>query len=116
MFTSIFVNIGFLFVFKYYNFFAESFSQAFQFFGTQINPDRLNFILPVGISFYTFQTLSYTIDVYNKKLKPTNRIISFFLAECGFTTTFFFTSFFMLQYRTIALKTLASLFRGESDS
>mgnify|MGYP003136936213 CR=1 FL=1 len=78
IFTSIAVNIGFLGFFKYYNFFAENFADAFTFFGQAINPDRLNIILPVGISFYTFQTLSYTIDIYRKKLEPTTNIVSFF--------------------------------------
>lgn len=75
---SILVNIGFLGFFKYFNFFAESFANAFTFFGQHIEPTRLSIILPVGISFYTFQTLSYTIDVYRNKLKPTTNPISFF--------------------------------------
>jgi len=75
---SILVNIGFLGYFKYYNFFVESFSDAFTFFGSSIDRSRLNIILPVGISFYTFQTLSYTIDVYKRKLKPTKDIVAFF--------------------------------------
>ncbi len=78
LFLSIFVNIGLLFFFKYFNFFIDSFSNAFSFFGHTLNATRLNIILPVGISFYTFQTLSYTIDIYKKKLKPTSDIISFF--------------------------------------
>ncbi len=78
LFISIFINIGFLGVFKYFNFFAESFADAFTLFGKSIEPSRLNIILPVGISFYTFQTLSYSIDVYRKKLEPTKDIISFF--------------------------------------
>ena len=61
--TSIFCNLGFLGFFKYYNFFIESFAEAFSLFGQHIEPSRLNIILPVGISFYNFQTLSYTIDV-----------------------------------------------------
>jgi len=65
-------------VFKYYNFFAQSFTDAFTFFGARINPSRLNIILPVGISFYTFQTLSYSIDVYKRKLEPTKNIVAFF--------------------------------------
>ncbi|MAM28978.1 MAG: membrane-bound O-acyltransferase family protein [Flavobacteriaceae bacterium] len=77
LWTSIFVNIGFLGFFKYYNFFIDNFVSAFSFFGMKINADSLNVILPVGISFYTFQTLSYTIDVYKKKLAPTNDIIAF---------------------------------------
>ena len=76
--TSIFVNIGFLGIFKYFNFFADSFADAFTILGQSIEPTRLNIILPVGISFYTFQTLSYSIDVYKKKLEPTKDIIAFF--------------------------------------
>ena len=76
--TSIFVNIGFLGFFKYYNFFLESFVDAFSLFGKPINGSSLNIILPVGISFYTFQTLSYSIDVYRCRMKPTKDIISFF--------------------------------------
>lgn len=74
---SILVNLGFLGFFKYYNFFLENFISTFSIFGTEIKANSLNIILPVGISFYTFQTLSYTIDVYKEKLKPTNDIIAF---------------------------------------
>jgi alginate O-acetyltransferase complex protein AlgI len=76
--SSVIVNLGFLGFFKYFNFFTESFADAFTFFGMHMDPTRLEIILPVGISFYTFQTLSYSIDVYRKKLEPTNDIISFF--------------------------------------
>lgn len=76
--TSIFVNLGFLGFFKYFNFFAESFAEAFTMLGRPMEINRLNIILPVGISFYTFQTLSYSIDVYKRKLEPTKDIISFF--------------------------------------
>ena len=71
------VNLGFLGFFKYYNFFLDNFVAAFSFFGTPINAQGLNIILPVGISFYTFQTLSYTIDVYKRKLEPTKDFIAF---------------------------------------
>ena len=77
LWTSIGVNLGFLGFFKYYNFFLDNFISAFSFFGMKINANSLNIILPVGISFYTFQTLSYTIDVYKKKLEPTKDIIAF---------------------------------------
>ena len=77
LWTSILVNLGVLMFFKYFNFFAESFSDAFTLFGSTIEPARLNIILPVGISFYTFQTMSYTIDVYRKKLEPTKDFIAF---------------------------------------
>ncbi len=76
--ASIFVNLGLLGFFKYYNFFIDSFADSFTFFGSTINASRLSIILPVGISFYTFQTLSYTIDVYKKKLAATKDVISFF--------------------------------------
>lgn len=76
--TSILVNIGFLAVFKYYNFFVDSFADAFVFFGNPFEASRLNIVLPVGISFYTFQTLSYSIDVYKRKIEPTKDIVSFF--------------------------------------
>jgi len=71
------VNLGFLGFFKYYNFFLDNFALAFSFFGTEIKANSLNIILPVGISFYTFQTLSYTIDVYKRKLEPTKDFIAF---------------------------------------
>lgn len=76
--VSIVVNLGFLAFFKYFNFFIDSFASSFTMMGYEINPIRLKLILPVGISFYTFQTLSYSIDVYRKKLDPTRDIIAFF--------------------------------------
>ncbi len=78
LFLSIFVNLGFLGFFKYYNFFLDSFISTFSFFGYQLSARSLNIVLPVGISFYTFQTLSYTIDVYRRKMKPTHNPIVFF--------------------------------------
>lgn len=77
LWTSIIINLGFLGFFKYFNFFVDNFVQAFSFFGKEIQPNTLNIILPVGISFYTFQTLSYTIDVYKRNLEPTRNFISF---------------------------------------
>ena len=76
--TSLTVNLGFLGFFKYYNFFAQSFADAFTLLGQPMEVSRLNIILPVGISFYTFQTLSYTIDVYKKKIEPTKDVVAFF--------------------------------------
>ena len=75
--ASIIVNLGFLGFFKYYNFFLDNFISAFSFFGAEIKANSLNIILPVGISFYTFQTLSYSIDVYKRKLEPTKDFIAF---------------------------------------
>lgn len=77
LWTSILVNLGFLGFFKYYNFFLSNFISAFSFFGTSIDVQGLDIILPVGISFYTFQTLSYSIDVYKRKLRPTKDFIAF---------------------------------------
>ena len=77
LWLSIIVNLGFLGFFKYFNFFISNFVEAFSFFGFKISSTSLNIILPVGISFYTFQTLSYTIDVYRKQLKPTKNFIAF---------------------------------------
>jgi D-alanyl-lipoteichoic acid acyltransferase DltB (MBOAT superfamily) len=72
------VNLGFLGFFKYFNFFSESFSAAFTFMGNPISdPVLLHIILPVGISFYTFQTLSYTIDIFRRQLRPTHDILEF---------------------------------------
>ncbi len=77
LWTSILVNLGFLGFFKYFNFFLDSFVSAFSFFGVGLKANTLNIILPVGISFYTFQTLSYTIDVYKRKIEPTKDFIAF---------------------------------------
>ena len=84
LWTSIIVNLGFLGFFKYYNFFLDNFIAAFSFFGQEIQANSLNIILPVGISFYTFQTLSYSIDVYKKKLEPTEDFIAFSAFVCFF--------------------------------
>jgi D-alanyl-lipoteichoic acid acyltransferase DltB (MBOAT superfamily) len=77
LWASIVINLGFLGFFKYFNFFIDNFVNAFSFFGYQIPSTSLNIILPVGISFYTFQTLSYTIDIYRNQLKPTKDFIAF---------------------------------------
>lgn len=78
------LNLGILFFFKYYNFFVESFVDAFSLFGKELSASTLNIILPVGISFYTFTALSYTIDVYQKKIEATKDL----LAYCAYTMFF----------------------------
>jgi len=76
---NILLNLGVLGVYKYYNFFASSLVEAAAGMGVEVNSSvTLNLILPVGISFYTFQALSYSIDVYKKKMEPTRDIVSFF--------------------------------------
>ena len=74
MIANIVVNLGILGVYKYYDFFAMQFARLF---GIESDFLLLHLILPVGISFYTFQALSYSIDVYRKQLEPTHDIISF---------------------------------------
>ncbi|WP_455664437.1 MBOAT family O-acyltransferase [Phocaeicola sp.] len=74
---NIIINLFILCVYKYYNFFAESLVETFSRIGIELNLTSLDIVLPVGISFYTFQALSYTIDVYRKKIEPTKDIIAF---------------------------------------
>lgn len=83
---SVVINLGFLGVFKYYNFFAASFAEAVSSFGLQVNTWTLNIILPVGISFYTFHGLSYVIDIYKDRIN----------AERNFVDYAVFVSFFPL--------------------
>lgn len=75
---SLFVNLGVLFFFKYFGFFADELITLFSSWGYSVHPVTLKIILPVGISFYTFQTLSYTIDIYRGRLNPTNDWLAFF--------------------------------------
>lgn len=76
---SVFTNLSILFAFKYFNFISTSFGTAVNFLGLDFNAPLLNVLLPVGISFYTFQTLSYSIDVYYGHMKPEKRILNFAL-------------------------------------
>lgn len=77
--ASVVINLGILFVFKYFGFFIESFADILSLVGMQPNLPVLQFVLPVGISFYTFQTLSYTIDVYRGQLQPIRNPLNFAL-------------------------------------
>ena len=79
LYLSLFVNLGILFYFKYYNFLAENIESLFEIFSLHVNIPDHSWILPVGISFYTFQTLSYTLDVYNGKLKAESNFWKFAL-------------------------------------
>ena len=81
---SIILDLSILGLFKYFNFFVDSAEGLLQSLGVQVNPVALNLLLPVGISFYTFQTMSYTIDVYRKELEPANRFSDFALSVCFF--------------------------------
>jgi len=71
------INLGMLGFFKYYNFFVDSFASLSASFGLQPSLTTLHIILPIGISFYTFQSLSYSIDIYRGKIQPTNNFVSF---------------------------------------
>lgn len=75
--TSLLVNLGLLGFFKYWNFFTESFVSSLATLGWQVDFFTVQIILPVGISFYTFQTLSYSIDIYRGQLKPTRNIVDY---------------------------------------
>jgi alginate O-acetyltransferase complex protein AlgI len=77
--VSLIVQLGLLGIFKYYNFFAESLSAALNSIGVQSSSLHLDIVLPVGVSFYTFQSLSYTIDIYRRQFKPTDSFIDFAL-------------------------------------
>ena len=77
LWLSLIGNLGVLGFFKYYNFFLESWIDAWGSIGVEMYASTMKIILPVGISFYTFQTLSYSIDVYRGNLKPTKDLISF---------------------------------------
>ena len=74
---SIVINLGFLFCFKYYNFFVSSFATALNQIGLKANISSLQLILPVGISFYTFHGLSYIIDIYNERVYPERNFINY---------------------------------------
>lgn len=76
--SSLIVNLGILGVFKYYDFFANQFAVLLEQFGLKANVPSLAIVLPVGISFYTFQALSYTIDVYRRQLRPARDAFAFF--------------------------------------
>jgi len=77
--VSLVTNLGLLAIFKYLGFFAESFQELAALAGFEVGPVTLSIVLPVGISFYTFQTLSYTIDVYRRELKPCRDFLDFAL-------------------------------------
>ncbi len=77
IFVTIITNLGLLGFFKYFNFFIDSFQQSAALLGWQVDAVTLNIVLPVGISFYTFQTMSYTIDVYRGQFQPTRNFIEF---------------------------------------
>lgn len=83
---SVLINVGFLGVFKYYNFFVSSFAEGLSLLGISTHPWTLNVILPVGISFYTFHGLSYVIDIYKNRIQPVR----------NFTDYAVFVSFFPL--------------------
>ena len=77
LWLSVSINLGFLGVFKYYNFFAESFADGLSLLGLKANLGSLQIILPVGISFYTFHGLSYVIDLYKNRIKPEKNFVNY---------------------------------------
>ena len=77
LFLALCINLGFLFWFKYFNFFADSFRDILSAIGFQLSTSTFTFILPVGISFYTFSSLSYCLDIYKGTIKPTTDFIAY---------------------------------------
>ena len=77
LFVSLFFNLGLLVIFKYFGFFTESLLSAAQSVGINLDSAIISIVLPVGISFYTFQTLSYTIDIWRGDMQPTRRLLNF---------------------------------------
>jgi alginate O-acetyltransferase complex protein AlgI len=75
--ASLVSNLGLLAVFKYFGFFTESFIAAAESIGFRVNAPMMEIVLPIGISFYTFQTLSYTIDIWRGQMHPTRRLVDF---------------------------------------
>ncbi|NND44005.1 MAG: MBOAT family protein, partial [Xanthomonadales bacterium] len=82
--ASVVMNLGILAVFKYADFAIQSVAEFLQLFGYNASPNLLNFVLPVGISFYTFQSLSYTIDVYRGDMEPRRGLVQFTAALAFF--------------------------------
>lgn len=76
---SVGINLGFLGVFKYYNFFVAGFADLISGFGFQINPRLIQVLLPVGISFYTFHGLSYVFDIYKRRIDPSENFVNYSL-------------------------------------
>ena len=77
LWISVVTGIGLLCFFKYYNFFAESFSTALSYLGIKVNYGLVQVILPLGISFYTFHGLSYVIDIYNRRIEPAGNFVNY---------------------------------------
>ena len=75
--ANIVINLAILFIFKYFNFFADSFAALLQSVGVNCDTVTLNLVLPVGISFYTFQAIGYSIDVTRRKVEPSDDIVGF---------------------------------------
>lgn len=84
LFWAVFMNLGILFFFKYFNFFIASFNDLSTSMGFHPNINTLSIVLPIGISFYTFHSLSYTIDIYHNKLRPTKNYVAYASFVCFF--------------------------------
>ncbi|HWL87511.1 MAG TPA: MBOAT family protein, partial [Polyangiaceae bacterium] len=82
--VSIFYYIGVLALFKYFNFAVDAFVALFTAFGLHVQPLHLRLVLPFGISFFTFETMSYTIDVYRREIAPARRYLDYLLFVCFF--------------------------------
>lgn len=84
LWLSLGINLGFLGVFKYYNFFVESFVACFESMGVSVHPTTLQVILPVGISFYTFHGVSYIVDIYKRRIEAERNFVEYSVFVCYF--------------------------------
>ncbi|MFM7310727.1 MAG: MBOAT family O-acyltransferase, partial [Flavobacteriales bacterium] len=84
LWLSLGINLGFLGVFKYYNFFVESFVAGFEGIGITVHPSTLQVILPVGISFYTFHGVSYIVDIYKRRIEAERNFVEYSVFVCYF--------------------------------
>jgi D-alanyl-lipoteichoic acid acyltransferase DltB (MBOAT superfamily) len=82
--ASVLYYLGVLSIFKYFNFAVDSFATAASWLGLSISPVHLRLVLPFGISFFTFETMSYTIDVYRREIPPAERYLDYLLFVCFF--------------------------------
>ncbi len=82
------LNLGLLGVFKYFNFFVQSFVDIFHLFGKEVSVSAVKIVLPIGISFYIFTATGYVIDVYRRKINATKDALSFFAYVSFFPALF----------------------------
>ena len=106
--VNVVLNLAILAVFKYFDFFADNLHALATVLGWHIDAPTLNIVLPVGISFYTFQALSYAIDVYRGRISPTREVVDFFATAGG--------GAHRASHRTIAAVSAPASFRSRPSN